>query len=319
MTVMAVERFFIEGYRDPEAYTKLVASPVFPLVRDLEFKFGLKVIRPTRVLGVTHENHEGWLLGHSNGIAVGKAYIEPAGSAHEKPQFAFRSPFYVKERGSSRADRETVRSVKVSSLMATLTRQQAILPPSEIETRKLKQLRSAQEIVNRSIGSSNKTIEFDADEIHALLYKALGRNPSSSWVKVDQNKCQAVLDKYEEADKLRKQKMQESARMFYNPFWMIGVDEFGDYLIGKYKLVRADDGTVSHQAIDPFKRYASYEQVPELVPLMTMVKVAYENEQRKVGIMPIVDKYDTSLDAVFFFNTQPTHYDHAWMLTSCST
>lgn len=316
---MTVERFFIEGYRDPEAYEKLVASPVFPLVRDLEFKYKLKVIRQSKAVGIVNQMHEGWLLGHANGIAVGKVFIQPATTRDEKDQFAYRTPYYSKERGRDRADKETLRSVKVSSLMASLSRHNVIPSLRDMEARKTKQVRAGQEVVSRQMGSNSKTNEFTADETHALLLMALGRSPNSSWVKVDQNKCQAVLDKFEEADRLKKEKAAESQRMFFSPFWMIGVDEYGDYLIGKYKLTRADDGTVSYESIESFNRYRSYEQVPELIPLMTMVKIAYENETRKVGVLPVVDKYDTSLDAVFFYNTQPTHYDHAWMITPCST
>jgi hypothetical protein len=148
---------------------------------------------------------------------------------------------------------------------------------------------------------------------------ALGRNPNSEWVKVDQNKCQSVLDKYEEADRVRKTKVEEADRMFFNPYWMIGVDEFGDYLIGKYKLTKSVDGVLGCHAMQSFSRYRSYEQVPELIPLMTMVKVAYENHGRNCGVLPTTDAYDASLDSVFFYNTSPTHYDHVWMVTPCST
>ena len=316
---MTVERFFLERYRDPETYEKLVASPTFPLIRDLEFKYKLKVIRPTKVNAVNGGMEEAWLLGHNNGIAVGKAYMDSTVSDDNKPQFAFRTPYYSKERGRSRQDKETLRSVKVSSLIAALSRHNVITSLRDMETKKTKQVRAGQEVISRQMGSNTKVNEFTTDETHALLLMALGRSPNSDWVKVDQNKCQAVLDKFEEADRLKKEKAAESQRMFFSPFWMVGVDEFGDYLIGKYKLARADDGAVRCESIEAFNRYRSYEQVPEIVPLMTMVKVAYEGETRKAGVLPVLDKHDTSLDAVFFYNTQPTHYDHAWMITPCST
>lgn len=316
---MSVEKFFVDGFGSDELYKQLIDSPSFPLVRDLEHKFKLKVIRRAKAIGTSNQPHEAWLLGHANGIAVGKAFVQPSTVNDGKDQFAFRTPYYTKERGRDRADKETVRSAKVSSLMAALSRCNAVPSLSDMETRKTKQVRAGQEVVSRQMGSNSKTNEFTADETHALLLMALGRSPNSAWVKVDQNKCQAVLDKFEEADRLKKEKAAETQRMFFSPFWMIGVDEFGDYLIGKYKLARADDGTVSCESIKAFNRYRSYEQVPELIPLMTMVKVAYENETRKIGVLPVIDKHDVGLDAVFFYNTQPTHYDHVWMVAPCST
>lgn len=316
---MSAEKFFVDGFGSDELYKQLIDSPSFPLVRDLEHKFKLRVIRRVKVDAVGGGSSDAWLLGHTSGIAVGKAFVQPSTVNDGKDQFAFRTPYYAKERGSSRADKETVRSAKVSSLMAALSRCNVIPSLSDMETRKAKQVRNAQEVVRRSMGPSDKSVQFTANEIHALLLMALGRSPSSEWVKVDQNKCQTVLDKFEEADRLKKEKAAETQRMFFSPFWMIGVDEFGDYLIGKYKLSHSADETVICETIQSFKRYRSYEQVPELIPLMTMVKVAYENEPRKAQVLPVTDKHDVGLDAVFFYNTQPTHYDHVWMVAPCST
>lgn len=70
--------------------------------------------------------------------------------------------------------------------------------------------------------------------------------------------------------------------------------------------------------LEPFKRYPNIEAYPELVPLMTMVKVAYEsNDHGKQGIFPIMDKYDVNLDMAFFYSGRPSHYDCLWMTTPC--
>jgi hypothetical protein len=50
---------------------------------------------------------------------------------------------------------------------------------------------------------------------------------------------------------------------------------------------------------------------------MTMTKLAYETKQerRMLGFIPIMDGYDASLDAAFYYASTPTHYVHAWMFT----
>ena len=53
---------------------------------------------------------------------------------------------------------------------------------------------------------------------------------------------------------------------------------------------------------------------------MTMMKVSYETKEvRRLGVLnfPIMDKYDEGLDAVFFYNSSPTNYEHVWMATPC--
>jgi hypothetical protein len=317
---MSMERFFYDGYRDEEAYEVLKSSPVFPLVRELEFKYGLKVLRRSQI-NTGSGFDTAWQLVHKNGIAVCKVYTHNGGGkSGNQLEYCYRSPFYKKERGESNMDKETIRSVKISSLMATLTRQNVVPSMDDMTGKKVKNIREAMELMKRALGNSNKSNDFTSNEIHALLLMALGKSPNSDWVKIDQNKCQEALDKYEEADRLAKVKAEESGRFFYNPFYMIGVDEFGDYLIGKFKLIPVQAGDFQYETVEPFKRYSTYESVPDLIPVMTMTKVAYEDKQcRKAGVIPVDDKYDEGLDAVFFYHTQPTHYDHAWMVTSCPT
>jgi hypothetical protein len=315
---MTVERFFYDGYHDEQAYEVLKSSPVFPLVRELEFKYGLKVLRRTQISS-GHGLETAWQLVHKNGIAVCKVYTHNGGGKNgNQLEYCYRSPFYRKERGESNADKETVRSVKISSLMATLTRQNVVPSASDMVEKKVRNVGEAMSIMKRTLGNSAKHPDFNANEIHALLLMALGKSPNSDFVKVDQNKCQETLDKMEEADRIAKLKLEESERMFYNPFYMIGVDEYGDYLIGKYKLVRVDTGTFQYETVEPFKRYSTYESVPDLIPVMTMIKVAYEDKSpRKQGVIPITDAYDEGLDTVFCYQGTPTHYDHAWAITSC--
>ena len=298
----------------------LKSSPVFPLVRELEFKHGLKVLRKVQKDGAFSSDTV-WQMVNKSGIAVCKVFTtNQGGKDGNQLEYCYRSPFYVKERGDSRQDKETIRSIKISSLMATLTRQDVVPPMGDMVSKKLKNTKDAMSTMKNALGKSSKSVDFNPNEVHALLLMALGRNPNSEWVKIDQNKCIETLDKWEEADRLAKVKQEESKRMFLNPFYMIGVDEFGDYLIGKFKLNPVSSEEYQYETVEPFKRYRTYEEVPELIPVMTMIKVAYEDKVgRKAGVIPVADSYDEGLDTVFFYNTQPTHYDHAWMITSCPT
>jgi len=48
---MTMERFMLDGYRDPELYQVLKDSVTFPLVREMEFKYGLKVLKKSAIRG----------------------------------------------------------------------------------------------------------------------------------------------------------------------------------------------------------------------------------------------------------------------------
>ena len=314
---MTIQRFFLDGFGTDEEMEALKKSPAFPLVRELEFKFGLKVLR----VALTRSDYGAvgaYQLCNKFGIAVAKVWAQLNNDG--KMEYNYRSPYYIKERGQSREDKETIRSVKISSLMATLTRHNVVPSHDDMVTKKVAMTKDAMSLMRRHMGESNKSQMMHPDEIHALLAEFLGQGADSRGLSIDLNKCKNTLDKYDEADRIRDKKVEELKRAFTNPFYMIGVDELGHHIIGKFKLVVLDEANDRFQYAteEPFKRYATIEDYPDLVPLMTMVKVAYENKDcGKQSGYPVQDKYDENLDMAFFYAQRPTHYDCLWMTTPC--
>ena len=314
---MSIQRFFLDGFGNDEEMEALKASPSFPLIRELEFKFGLKVLRLAPVR--TDYGAQGaYQMCNKFGIAIAKVWAQQNNEG--KMEYNYRSPYYTKERGQSREDKETIRSVKISSLIATLTRHSVVPEADIIVTKKVAMTRDAMGLMRRHMGESSKSQMMRPDEIHALLAEFLGQGADSRGLSIDLNLCKNTLDKYDEADRIRDKKVEELKRAFTNPFYMIGVDELGHHIIGKFRLTVMEEDTnrFQYETIEPFKRYATIEDYPDLVPLMTMVKVAYETKDcGKQNGYPIQDKYDENLDMTFFYSQRPTHYDCLWMTTPC--
>ena len=96
---------------------------------------------------------------------------------------------------------------------------------------------------------------------------------------------------------------------------MIGADQFGHFIVGKVKVV----GDKQYEIVEQFKRYKDITERGDLIPVMTMTKLAYEGKNHRMqnGYIPTSDMYDENLDAVFFYERQATHYDYIWMATPC--
>jgi hypothetical protein len=265
------------------------------------------------------------MMCYPNGLAVGKVWTTKVGGAkNDQLEYCFRTPFYAKSRGSDQADRETIRSTKLSSLMAVLKRQDAVRDKKSIMDNKVKLVRNGVHALRKAVGNSDKQNAFTTDEIHAMLATLLGESTDGISVPLDLNKCKNTLDIYKEADRIRDIKREESKRFFKNPFYLIGIDDYHHLLIGKFKMnvLHSDTSKMEYEVIEDFKRVKTPDDYPELVPLMTMMKVSYENKDvRRLGKLnfPIQDKYDEGLDAAFFYSTNPTNYEHAWMATPCPT
>ena len=153
---MSLEKYFVEGFGSEQTYEELKASKIFPLVRELQFTYGLKVYQKSQ--------GDCYMLCHPNGFAVGHAWYD-----HDETQFKYRSPWYRKQRGSSASDRETVSSVKISSLMATLKRMEAVPAMEKTTHNYVRRLTDAVSRLRRELGSHNKDHGLTGDEVHALL------------------------------------------------------------------------------------------------------------------------------------------------------
>jgi len=305
-----MSRYILAGFESEELEQSLRVSPVFPLVRDMCHKFGLKVLAETELGGLK----QAFQMCLPNGMAVGKVYTNM--NKDNKLEYCYRTPYYKKERGSSDEDKQTLRSTKVSSLMATLSRVEAVITVDKLVGKKMGKLSDAQDIMERAMGTSYKNSELQADEVQALLCAFLGESPSGNHVAVDILKCKKVLDKYNEADRVRVKKLEEVGRFFSNPFYMIGADAFGHFIVGKVKIT----GDKQYELVEQFKRYKSVDECAEIIPVMTMTKIAHGDKgshRLQNGYIPVTDMYDENLDAVFFYHGQPTHYDYAWMATPC--
>ena len=315
---MTMQRYYLDGFGTEEEFELLKTENVFPLIRELEFKFGLKVLRKTGMhtnAGMTGS----YQLCNKHGIAIAKVWTETTDGG--KTEYCYRSPHYKKERGNSEQDKQTLRSIKLSSLIATLNRHKVVPDLQAITDKKLGHTRTAISYMRDALGESRKGMDLTADEVHALLVHFFGENPESQGLPIDTNKCKNILDKYNEADRIRDEKRKEIDRAFRKPYYLIGVDELQHLIIGKFKIVQEDErfNKYTYETVEPFKRYPNIEAYPELVPLMTMVKVAYEDyRSTKHGVFPLQDKYDSNLDMTFSYNTRPTHYDCLWMTTPCS-
>jgi hypothetical protein len=305
-----MSRYILAGFESEELEQVLKASNAFPLVREMCHKFGLKVLVEAELGG----GRQAFQLCLPNGMAVGKAYVQL--NADNKLEYCYRTPYYKKERGSSDEDKQTLRSTKVSSLMATLSRVKAIPSVDDLIGKKMTKLSSAMDIMETSMGNTHKsTSELQADEIQALLCAFLGESPNGNHITIDTLKCKKVLDKYNEVDRIRVKRLEEVGRFFRNPFYMIGADSFGHFIVGKVKIV----GEKQYEIVEQFKRYADIIERDDLIPVMTMTKLAYEGKGHRLqnGYIPAQDMYDENLDAVFFYERQATHYDYIWMATPC--
>lgn len=311
-----MDRLFLNGFNTDESKSMLAESAIIPLLRELVFKFKLRVLRPV------NNNPGYWLMCHENGIAVGEANVTLDNGV---ATYHYFSPYFTKQRGSSWRDKRTIKSTKLSTLTAALKKHSAIPTPESSVHLKINQpMTACMELMRTAMGRSNKTLELSVSTVHALLAHYFNTDPDSLGLSLPIDVCKNVFDKYNEADRVGVVKAQKVNEFFCdNPFYMIGIDGSQDFLVGKVKAVPniSAAGRMSYEVVEPFKRCVDItESYPDLIPFMLMAKLTYENHTRRPQMfkgMPLMDEYNESLNCITYYSNTPDTYEHLFMLTPC--
>ena len=107
--------------------------------------------------------------------------------------------------------------------------------------------------------------------------------------------------------------------MFENPFYLIAADKRGHVMIGKAKRVKDGNNTYQSEIVQNFHRISQdtlYKTYPDLIPILTMSKVAYEGTGHGMvtPFMPRADMYNADLDIALYYPTSVTEYHEQWMM-----
>lgn len=317
--------YVYQNYLTPELENYLSSKPdLLKFARELHHTFGLYVYGGDDYIAYMCNVH---------GVHVAEIWAES--SSNDKGdsvvEYHYKSPWYVKARGSSDSGRRTLTSVKLSSLIATLKRHKVI--PSTNTT--LKVLVDRVDDFRNNIQNSTKVesrksmYDVDIDAYHAMLKIILRNESESLLLRFDRAKLEATLQSFDLNDKaVEARTTLVNERLYSGDMYGVGVGRSGDYLVAKFR-VTSDPKSNSSANVLEIKRVKSLkESYEQFIPILTMYKVANENNEdmsrRSVHnndqwLIPRTDKYDADMDINFAY-AQPS--DTAsfiqWVVFPCS-
>jgi hypothetical protein len=311
-----MNKLIYEGFEYPTLVEEIEKSPAKILLQELNYKYGLKAI----AFSTSQYNNEiHFLLANPQGFTVAKVWAYTEGG---DVIYNYRSPFYRKERGSDVADRETLHSKKLSSLMATLKRND-VVPPSDgtLPSHVNECFSQGVGLLDAHHGSDYKQNNLSSDNIHALLKKIfLGVNPDENTMDISKQ----LLDKFESRDKIKETKQEDLRRFFDSEFIAVGADKLNHLVIGTVKRLPKEGDYPKFEVVKPFKRFTDIPEVYESVraPLL-MNKVVIDNKDNNTvfyaNIIPAVSGYNSDLDLVNIMKSRVDEFNMIWTLIPCST
>lgn len=296
-----MRELIFKGFDTDELVAQLENAPVRKLIRELNHVYGLKVIQIDKDDDLAWKKELEFVLGYeSNGLAFCNVWTEKEMILDKNvDKYFFRTPYYRKERGNSTADRETVHSVKLASLMSTLKKQNIVYSADGMMRSLMAQLDTTRknDFID-SFGNAQKSYhEVDTDTIHLLLSRVI-EGKDVEGIQLDVNKCQLALDKYNKSHTIRLDSQNSVKRFYENNFYLVastGVKGNKHLIVGVLKR-RDDDLKTNYNSyngggnctvydiVEPLKRFTDFnDSHGHIKGLLTMLKVATEG---------VIDKYD---------------------------
>jgi hypothetical protein len=282
----------LEDYIEADGDTK-------PLIEEMFYKFGLKVY-------ARDSSSKKQYLMTLDGLpycGVYTAYEFSANKQSDELTYFYYSEYYNKDRGRDIQDKRTLRSNKLSKLMQTLEKNKAIMPDhTKLLTRSL--IRSAVDMV-RSHGKSGGKYIGDLNTVQAqmLLECVLDGRSVSSIPNLETYKV--ILDKWKLSDETKSLNTKKIDTMFGAELYAIAETRDKGFAIASIKLNEPSGDTYTYDVIKPFQRVLSlddYEYIDEIRPVLTMYKLAIENEDvsstRKFELSAINEKYYDDLGII---------------------
>ena len=305
---------------DGEIESKIKASPVSNLIRELHFKYNMTVTGMDEVHYYRSGGHrtDSFFMAKPDGMNICRVYVEQDDA---EVIYCYYSPYYEKDRGSDSTDRKTIRSKRLSWLMGSLKKNEVV--PNDVSrvystTRAYMQ---AVRAVADLMGSDHRSTNFNSEQEYALLKALLNKESLPDEL---QTKAEQTLLSHDRITNI-KDKRKEEVNRFFGKSYAVLADGSGSVVTGIVTLAGGDGNDQYFVPIEPLRRCKTSDvgkHFPELAGYLAMLKVHIEDTTNGKNLasdcLPRTSMYYEDLDMMNVMWDSPDHFRGAWMFTPCS-
>ena len=288
-----MKRYMYEGTWTQELEDMVENSKSKPIVEEMFYKYGLTVYaKSTRSNGGIDS-----FIMTMDGLPYCEVYTEDVlniKTGEPCVSYAYYSDYYQKDRGSDSEDKRTLRSTKLSKLIATIDKKQALMPDyTSLVSRYL--MNEMAGLIKGKInpsGAKKYIGDLKLPLVEKLLSYAVSKTPLGG---EELKEAKVILDKWTKVDDDERHTKQKIQSILGNEIYMIAETSTDGYAIGSIKITDTDTWR-EHELIKPFQRVTSlddYEYIDEIRPVLTMYKI-YKESLDSQGTTMSHNNYDLS-------------------------
>lgn len=299
-----------------------------PLIVEMFYKYGLRVYDKTYRGSGNYGYNEYFLT--LDGLYYCSVWSE---SIDGKDTYAFLGKKYKKARGRDDRDRCTIRSVKLSTLMKVLEKNDAVPSDAKEATNKYSTINAVVRYMaegirgDKEISMYKNKDDIPTEDIVTLFSVACGTKDYKDITIELKERCKKLLDKWAEQDENVKSLRDKCEVVFKSPMYVIHRASTRGIVVGKvvYDGVIGHDGYLDrgqYQEIEPFRRVMQIEdyESDELNALYTMLithlenNPTYQNNYRPSDKLLVMDGFIPELNMASYYSTTNSFYEGTWLL-----
>lgn len=279
----------------------IVGAKIYPLIRELSYKYGLVVVGRTQAHFEDRERDK-YVLSREDGFPICEVHMHNG-------EFCIRNIMEHKERGRTTEDKLTYYGTKVPSLMKNIAKHK-LIPASflHVLNKHSNMVKETTLRVAKSLGAVYKSTNgVSGEKLHDLLKIAFDNQNVHNLSRESIDFYKDLLDKYRAVDETRDSRKQVFADIYDKPVKFIYYDILGSFIVGEMKINVTLDAD-----FDPFgvtvtsvtaTRKRTFMDDPEIAPRMAMLKVHLQQNHGDSsrftgdeGFFPDHEGYNTELN-----------------------
>ena len=272
-----MKRYMYKGTWSQELEDMVENSKSKPIVEEMFYKYGLTVYAKS---SRSNGGIDSFLM-TMDGLPYCEVYTEDVlniKTGEPCPCYCYYSDFYQKDRGTDSEDKRTLRSTKLSKLIATIDKKQALMPDYTSLVSRYLMNEMASGVVSKINPSGAKKYigDLKIPLVEKLLSYAISKTPLGG---EELKEAKVILDKWTKVDDDERRTKQKVQAILGNEIYMIAETSTDGYAIGSIKITDLTTWR-EHELIKPFQRVLSlddYEYIDEIRPALTMYKVYKES------------------------------------------
>ena len=286
------------------------------LIEEMYYRFGLKVYAQP----ISSANSNSYLM-TLDGLPYCEVFTELVWNSKkelDEVNYCYYSKYFCKARGKDEVDRRTLRSTKLSKLMTTLEKTNAIMPDHTYLLTKDLLSDSMNNIKRKGVKTSKSIYDLDdVNKLQLLLEHAVNKKPLDS---ESLNKYKVILDKWIKTDDDTKLAIKNMTTMFGNEFYIIAETQEAGYAIASAKVTEFVSKEFKYELIKPFQRVLNlddYEYIDNIRAVLTMYKLFIEGQEpsiRMTHLSPMTREYYEDLNIITTYSNYPagSSYTPLW-------